>query len=53
LFHRDYANLDKCPSVVVIGTREKRMVEMIIMMMTRTSPWRSEARKRRLTEWLL
>jgi hypothetical protein len=45
--------LTSAPSVVVIGTREKRMVEMIIMMMTRTSPWRSEARRRRLTEWLL
>jgi hypothetical protein len=38
--------------VVVIGTRGKRMVEMIIMLMTRTSPTRSEARIR-LTEGLL
>jgi hypothetical protein len=37
----------------MIGTRGKRMVEMIIMLMTRTSPARSEARRRRLTEGLL
>jgi hypothetical protein len=36
----------------MIDTRGKRMVEMIIMLMTRTSPTRSEAR-RRLTEGLL
>jgi hypothetical protein len=36
----------------MIGTRGKTMVEMIIMLMTRTSPARSEAR-RRLTEGLL
>jgi hypothetical protein len=29
------------------------MVEMIIMLMTRMSPWRSEARRRRLTVGLL
>jgi hypothetical protein len=37
----------------MIGTRGKRMVEMIIILMTRTSPTRSEARRRRLTEGLL
>jgi hypothetical protein len=36
----------------MIGTRGKRMVEMIIMLMTRMSPARSEVR-RRLTEGLL
>jgi hypothetical protein len=36
----------------MIGTRGKRMVEMIIMVMTRTSPVRSEA-IRRLMEGLL
>jgi hypothetical protein len=41
------------PSVAMIGTRGKRMVEMIIMLMTITSPARSEARRRRLTEGLL
>jgi hypothetical protein len=36
------------------GTRGKRMVEMIIiMLMTRTSLVRSEARRRRLIEGLL
>jgi hypothetical protein len=44
--------LTSAPSVAMIGTRGKRMVEMIIMLMTRTSPVRSEAR-RRLTEGLL
>jgi hypothetical protein len=37
----------------MIGTRGKRMVEMIIMLMTRTSPARSEAGRRRLIEGLL
>jgi hypothetical protein len=41
------------PSVAMIGTRGKRVVEMIIMLMTRTSPVRSEVRRRRLTEGLL
>jgi hypothetical protein len=41
--------LTSAPSVAMIGTRGKRMVEMIIMRMTRTSPARSEVR-RRLTE---
>jgi hypothetical protein len=41
------------PSVAMIGTRGKRMVEMIIMLMTRTSRARSEARRRNLTEGLL
>jgi hypothetical protein len=53
LFRGDYADLDKCPSVAMIGTRGKRMVEMIIMLITRTSPARSEARRRRLIEGLL
>jgi hypothetical protein len=38
-------------SVGMIGTRGKKMVEMI-MLMTGTCPWRSEAR-RRLTEGVL
>jgi hypothetical protein len=37
----------------MIGTRGKRTVEMIIMLMTRTSPARSEARRRRQIEGLL
>jgi hypothetical protein len=45
--------LTSAPSVFAIGTRGKRMVEMIIMLMTRTSSWRSEARRRSLTEGLL
>jgi hypothetical protein len=45
--------LTSAPSVAMIGTRGKRMVEMIIMLMTRTSPTRSEARRRRLTEGLM
>jgi hypothetical protein len=45
--------LTSAPSVAMIGTRRKRMVEMIIMLMTRMSPARSEARRRRLTEGLL
>jgi hypothetical protein len=44
--------LTSTPSVAMVGTRGKRMVEMIIMLMTRTSPTRSAAR-RRLTEGLL
>jgi hypothetical protein len=40
--------------MAAIGTRGKRMVKMIIMLMARTSPWRSEARRRRrLTEGLI
>jgi hypothetical protein len=45
--------LTSAPSMAMIGTRGKRMVEMIIMLMTRTSPAGSEARRRRLTEGLL
>jgi hypothetical protein len=45
--------LTSAPSVAMIGTGGKRMVEMIIMLMTRTSPARSEARRRRLTAELL
>jgi hypothetical protein len=45
--------LTSVASVAMIGTRGKRMVEMIIMLMTRTSPARSEARRRRLTKGLL
>jgi hypothetical protein len=41
------------PSVSMMGTREKRMVDMIIMLMTRTSPTRSEAKRISLTEGLL
>jgi hypothetical protein len=44
--------LTSAPSAAMIGTRGKRMVEMIIMPMTRTCPARSEAR-RRLTKGLL
>jgi hypothetical protein len=50
LFHGDYADLDKCPECVYDRNKGKRMVEMIIMLITRTSPARSEARRRRLTE---
>jgi hypothetical protein len=53
LFHGDYADLDKCPKCGYNRYKRKRMVEMIIMLMTRTSPWRSEARRRRLTVGLL
>jgi hypothetical protein len=45
--------LKTTPSVAMIGTRGKRMVAMIIMLMTRMSPARSEARRRRLIEGLL
>jgi hypothetical protein len=45
--------LTSAPRVAMIGTRGKMMVEMIIMLMTRTSLARSEARRRRLTEGLL
>jgi hypothetical protein len=44
--------LISAPSVDMIGTRGKRMVEMIIMRMTGMSPARSEAR-RRLAKGLL
>jgi hypothetical protein len=37
--------LTSAPSVPRIGTRGKRMVEMIIMLMTRTSSVRLEARR--------
>jgi hypothetical protein len=37
----------------MIGTRGKRMVEMIIMLMIRTSLARLEARRRRITKGLL
>jgi hypothetical protein len=53
LFYEDYADLDKCPKCVYDRYNKKRMVEMIIMLMTRMSPARSEARRRRLTEGLL
>jgi hypothetical protein len=45
--------LTSAPSVAMISTRGKMMVEMIIMLMTRTSPVRSKARRRRLTKGLL
>jgi hypothetical protein len=45
--------LTSAPSVAMIGTRGKRIVEMIIMLMTITSPARSEATRRKLTEGLL
>jgi Zn-finger nucleic acid-binding protein len=51
LFRGDYEDLDKCPKCGSISTRGKKMVEMITMlMMTRTSPWRSQSRRRR--RWL-
>jgi hypothetical protein len=53
LFREDYADLASAPSVAIIGTRGKRMVEMRIMLMTRTSPARLEGRRRRLIEGLL
>jgi hypothetical protein len=49
LFRGDYADLDKCPKCVYDHYKKKRMVEMMIMVMTRTSLARSEARRRRLT----
>jgi nucleoside diphosphate kinase len=45
--------LTSAQSVAMIDIRGKRMVEMIIMLMMRTSPARSEARRRRLTKGLL
>jgi hypothetical protein len=53
LFRGDYAYLDKCPKCGYDRYKRKRMVEMIIMLMTRTSLPTSEARRRRLTEGLL
>jgi hypothetical protein len=53
LFHGDYADLDKCPNCGYDWHKRKRMTEMIIMLMTRMSPARSEARRRRLIEGLL
>jgi hypothetical protein len=44
--------LTSSPSVAMIGTRGKRMVEMIIVLMTGSSLARSEA-TRRLTKGLL
>jgi hypothetical protein len=44
--------LTSAPSVAMISTRGKRMVEMTIMPMMKTSPARSEARTR-LIEGLL
>jgi hypothetical protein len=41
--------LTSAPSVAMIGTRGKMMVEMIIILMMRTIPVRSEAKRRRLT----
>jgi hypothetical protein len=45
--------LTSAPSVAAIVVGGKRMVEMIIMLMTRTSTWRPHARRKRLTEGLL
>jgi hypothetical protein len=45
--------LTSASSVTMIGIRGKRMVGMIIVLMTRTSLTRSEARRRRLKEGLL
>jgi hypothetical protein len=45
--------LTSSPRVATIGPRGKGIVEMIIMLMTKTSPVRLEARRRRLTEGLL
>jgi hypothetical protein len=53
LFRGDYADLDKCPKCGYDRYKRKRMVKMIIMLMTRTSPARSEARRISLIEGLL
>jgi hypothetical protein len=53
LFRGDYADLDKCPKCGYDRYKRKKKVEMIIMGMMRTSPARSEARRRRLIEGLL
>jgi hypothetical protein len=53
LFCGDYVDLDKCPKCGYDRYKRKMMVEMIIMLMTRASPARSEAIRRRLTEGLL
>jgi hypothetical protein len=45
--------LTSAPSVAIKGKRGKGMVEMIIMLMPRISPARSEARRRMLTDGLL
>jgi hypothetical protein len=52
LFRGDYADLDKCPKCGYDRCKRKKMVEMIIMLMTRMSRARSEER-RRLAEGLL
>jgi hypothetical protein len=44
--------LTSAPSVAAISSRGKRMVEMIIMLTTRTSPWRSEERRRLIEGFL-
>jgi nucleoside diphosphate kinase len=46
LFCGDMQTMTSAQSVAMISTRGKRMVEMIIMLMTRTSPPRSEAGRR-------
>jgi hypothetical protein len=53
LFRGDYADLDKCSKCGYDRYKRKRMVDMIIMLVTRMSSTRSEARRRRLTEGLL
>jgi hypothetical protein len=60
LFGGDYADFDKYPKCGYDRYKRKKddgddnnVDEMIIMLMTRTSPARSEARRRRLTEGLL
>jgi hypothetical protein len=53
LFRGDYANLDKCPKCGCGRYKRKKDDEMIIMLMTRMSSWRSDARRRRLIEGLL
>jgi hypothetical protein len=52
LLRGDYADLDKCPKCGYDRYKWKKDGGMILMLMTRTSPARSEAR-RRLTEGLL
>jgi hypothetical protein len=42
-----------CPKGGYDRYKRKKMLEMIIMLMTRRSPARSEERRRRLTEGLL
>jgi hypothetical protein len=46
LFRGDYANLDKCPKCGYDWYKRKKNGGIIIMLMMRMSPTRSEARSR-------